>query len=103
MRGVVLLGRIQGTGVETYRSHHLVVFSLADVSSNSTITGVCDEYDGVWRVWVDWSTDGCVVSETFDIVKGFLLLFPQWNMTFFLVRWERTVDQCDNPGMNCPM
>src|SRR5437764_14872811 len=73
MRGVILLSGIQGAGVKTYRSHRLVIFSLANVSPNGTITSVRDKYDGIWRVWVNRSANRCIASETLDIVKGLLL------------------------------
>ena len=80
MSGVVSLCWVQYSGVEASWRHCPVVLPLAVIAANCIVTCIHDNVDWIPVIVVDGVADRGVLSQAFDIVKGFLF---HWDLPEF--------------------
>jgi hypothetical protein len=74
MGRVVLFRRVECSRVKPRGNHRLVIFSLAKIATEASITGVSDKHDRIRVGVIDGLAHGIILRQPFDVAKGFIVL-----------------------------
>lgn len=65
------------------RNHRPIVFPLAKVATQTAITSIRYQHHWIRTIVIDGLADGVVLSQSFDIAKGFLVLWKPLELDPF--------------------